>query len=821
MGNVVTLRIAWQHAMESAAPLPDVALCLACAMVVLIAVWHLDCLLSSANPRLRVFLWRSIVLSLLARRQTLLPRVLQFRQLKRRTVVLVSATTVSMLVVIGGARSVWAENSNTWTLPFPADADYGTVSTHDPPKMISGYLQLGKSNSRQPAQGDVQVRRDDFVSLNLNGRASHDLSVLRDLPAEVVNSLTISNCELDQRAFETIARFSGLRVLHFEDCSIASGVEIDSLPVLGELNVFQFRASMEDQVDDFVQWAASCPKLAFAWCRNQFFSAQHLAHFFGHPSASFLSINVGSDARELFGSLKNIPNLRALNVRVQEDAAPSYWRELPALNKLELFNWSGGLIDEELLTAMSQMESLRVLRLQGSSVFAASGPAGLKRLTRLEELTFRPDKILCSEDEIHSALQSMVRLANWPKLKRPSKATLRALASREARTRVSIDGLGEDATIDDVVAVLDTDTLTYLRLSGVPLTEEIATAIQRNTRLEYLSYSGAEFDGALFSQPERLSQLDYVSLWVRGRTAHLDVLSRLPALTGVQLGIHSMMPKNLSFLSRCPKLASLEVVAGYSDDSTARLIGESATLKSAQLGQDCFMTDAAVASLIQNRRLESLFVSGHISKQAALRLKELPRLSQLSLWSDSIAEPDREALKQEFGHLTSVDFREFYPSSGKYQVGGDGVWRVKLSEGDTAFSQLEGKHARVLFGDEVYAQVESIMRNKVILVDFWGTWCGPCLMLKPHLRDLSISHKPNGFEVISVHSKRGLEALAEYEKLHPSPWKNLRDEDGKLGESFGVRRYPSLYVFDRNGILRVARPHRLRLEHAITTYLDH
>ena len=73
--------------------------------------------------------------------------------------------------------------------------------------------------------------------------------------------------------------------------------------------------------------------------------------------------------------------------------------------------------------------------------------------------------------------------------------------------------------------------------------------------------------------------------------------------------------------------------------------------------------------------------------------------------------------------------------------------------------------------------------------------------------------------MISIHSQRGLEEFGNYTKSHPMLWANLLDDEGELARSFGVRLYPSLYVFDRKGVLRVARPHRLKLDETVTKLL--
>ena len=473
------------------------------------------------------------------------------------------AAVIGRLLVVGtfvltlsiDSVDVLAQSAEQRTLTFPDDVVYGEVLTYDQPETMFGYPQLGKPISTQPATGMVRVPASGYTRLLLNANGSKDLSWLRDLPAESINGLSFDDCTLDANAFETIARFKNLRSLGLRPCAMAEGTDVSSVQIAAQLQNFTFRAASEDQIEAFARWAARCPNVAYLRCDNRYFNAKDVRHFAEHPSASFLSVRVGEDGQQLFENLKDLPNLRALNVDVEANAADEYWAALPKLKTLELFNWGGGSIDAELLQAMGKMPKLRILRLQGQAELAKDFPEGLKHLTKLEELSLNTNRKLCDKNEIYAALIAIPRLENWPQLKQPSKATLRAFAARPNRTRVSIDGLGKDATVDDVVAVLNTDALTYLNLDleSAPLTPQIAQAIERNTNLEHLSLTVDEFDGAVFTRLENLQRLDYASVGVGIRVKNLDVLSKLPALEGLQLFANPALPGDLEFVSKCNK----------------------------------------------------------------------------------------------------------------------------------------------------------------------------------------------------------------------------------------------------------------------------
>ena len=82
------------------------------------------------------------------------------------------------------------------------------------------------------------------------------------------------------------------------------------------------------------------------------------------------------------------------------------------------------------------------------------------------------------------------------------------------------------------------------------------------------------------------------------------------------------------------------------------------------------------------------------------------------------------------------------------------------------------------------------------MIDFWGTWCGPCLAKLPALVKIREAFEPHGFEIVGI-AADSADDLNAYLKENPLPWKNVVD-DGKFKLQFGVKGYPTLFLVNQD-----------------------
>jgi peroxiredoxin len=95
----------------------------------------------------------------------------------------------------------------------------------------------------------------------------------------------------------------------------------------------------------------------------------------------------------------------------------------------------------------------------------------------------------------------------------------------------------------------------------------------------------------------------------------------------------------------------------------------------------------------------------------------------------------------------------------------------------------------------------SELRGKVVLVNFWATYCGPCIKEMPKVVDAHRKFSARGYETIAVAVRRDdPERVAQFAAKHALPFKVAIDSSGELGREFGnVRITPTVFLIDKNG----------------------
>ena len=103
-------------------------------------------------------------------------------------------------------------------------------------------------------------------------------------------------------------------------------------------------------------------------------------------------------------------------------------------------------------------------------------------------------------------------------------------------------------------------------------------------------------------------------------------------------------------------------------------------------------------------------------------------------------------------------------------------------------------------GEEVVLS-QMIPQNKLTLVDFWASWCGPCRKENPVVRAAYEQFHGAGFNVIGVSVDQDEAAWLQAVEEDQLPWTQVRDAENKASESYMIYYIPSNFLFDQNGTM--------------------
>jgi thiol-disulfide isomerase/thioredoxin len=123
--------------------------------------------------------------------------------------------------------------------------------------------------------------------------------------------------------------------------------------------------------------------------------------------------------------------------------------------------------------------------------------------------------------------------------------------------------------------------------------------------------------------------------------------------------------------------------------------------------------------------------------------------------------------------------------------GGGGALAVGAKAPDAASVDVDGNAVKL-----------SDYKGKVVVLDFWATWCGPCRAMIPHTRKLVKSNEKKPLVFVSVSCDQNKEDLEGFLQKTEMPWTHWWDgARGKAARAYEVNAFPTIYVVDHKGAI--------------------
>lgn len=93
------------------------------------------------------------------------------------------------------------------------------------------------------------------------------------------------------------------------------------------------------------------------------------------------------------------------------------------------------------------------------------------------------------------------------------------------------------------------------------------------------------------------------------------------------------------------------------------------------------------------------------------------------------------------------------------------------------------------------------LHGKVVLIDFWGTWCGVCIQQMPELAATYRKYHDRGFEIVGIATDKNADLVRKFVKEKDIPWPQCWDEGGKITHSYKIEMFPTAFLVNKKGVI--------------------
>jgi len=752
-----------------------------------------------------------------------------------------------LVVMCAGFGPVWWAAGNGITsgqevvpgvriLNFPENRSLGSLylGRGREPGMMAAFYTSSEVRSRKweyfgQARGKVAVQPDEKVMMSVSSEAWSDLSPLRMLDPNGLYAVGFSRYSqrtrsmADDACMRYIVHLTGLKELYLggTDISDIGMRHIGRLKALEHLGlperisekglryVGQLRSLKEldivgqTQITDTALSAlgemGSLDTLVLGGPRIGDRGLVHLSRIALLKHLVLWGQNFSDAGMVQLGKLRSLRTLRVAGPGIT-DVGLAHLGKLDELEGLDLSKVSG--ITAEGMKCLRGMHSLRILYI--SAKIGDKGLGYLKGIKSLESLSLPgkgvTDKGLAELSEMSNLKDLSISMPQYNDPRNYKKLcgeyyTDKGLGHLVKLKNLEMLSVGGPGVSDTGMGYLgELKNLKKVMLFACPVTNAGLAKLTSSGSLESLEVGWTQITISGLSELSRLK--NFVSLRTHrngiradGSILQIGGVSKLRVLS---LTSASLRDEDLVCLKNMKSLEWLQVEGAISDKGMADLAGLNSLETLYVRGSG--LTDKALSYLSGMKKLTSCRVDGGEFTQEGLHyLQGLKALSHLEIVSNNdIPARAVDGLRRQLPNLYTLRIERNREVKQGPAVG----------QAAPAFSlkSLEGKPIRL----EDY-------RGKVVLLDFWATWCKPCVAsigaLKELYKELSVDGR---FVMISISMDFGREPLRDFVSEHHVGWPQaLVGMHSKVAADYGVSGVPSYFLVGPNGRIVMSGTHNL------------
>jgi peroxiredoxin len=118
-------------------------------------------------------------------------------------------------------------------------------------------------------------------------------------------------------------------------------------------------------------------------------------------------------------------------------------------------------------------------------------------------------------------------------------------------------------------------------------------------------------------------------------------------------------------------------------------------------------------------------------------------------------------------------------------------WQIGDQAPDFSLADLQGNQVRL-----------SRLRGKVVVLNFWATWCPPCRNELPDLQSFYADYQSRGVIVLGINQREAIDLVQDFRDNQKLTFPILLDHDGQVGDRYHVDSLPRTIFLDRSGVIR-------------------